>query len=113
MLKDNKSFAVGGGSDLSTTVIAPSNTRNPNFVELGAGLIKDGASRNKAGHHSVDFKSVYKRSDSGIRSNVTNREQQRRNSTSLINSASKALIRRVATRNNLKNNASFNHLNFI
>ena len=55
-MKDNKSFAIGGGSDLSTTVIAPSNARNPNFAELGAGLIKDSISRNKAGHHSVDFK---------------------------------------------------------
>lgn len=71
MLKDNKSFAVGGGSDLSTTVIAPSNARSPNFAEVGAELIKDSISRNKAGHHSVDFKSVYKRSDSDIRSNVT------------------------------------------
>ena len=75
-MKDNKSFAIGGGgSDLSTTVIAPSNARNPNFAELGAGLIKDSISRNKAGHHSVDFKSIYKRTDSGMKSNGTNREQ--------------------------------------
>lgn len=76
MLKHNNSFAVGGGSDLSTTVIAPSVARNPNFAELGAGLIKDSTSRNKINHHhSVDFKSVYKRSDSGIRSNITMRGQ--------------------------------------